>query len=263
MASAISLAAGGKSWPLISVVTCSYNQADFIEQTIRSVLDQGYPALEYIVIDGGSTDGSVEIIERYSDRLSYWISEADSGQTDALIKGFRRATGEITCWLCSDDLHEAWTLREVAGFFGANPRAEVVYGDATWIDANGSRIREKREHDYNRFIWMFDHNYIPQPSTFWRSNLYHSVGGLDPSFDLAMDADLWARFAERTEIHHARRPWSRMRLYPQQKTIAARTRSLAEARAIRRRYVRIDQAWVRLGLFPIAKAARIWRKLVM
>src|SRR5580704_13795105 len=100
--------------PKISVITCCYNHAQFIEETIQSVLDQNYTNLEYIVIDGGSTDGSAEIIASYATRLSYWISEPDNGQTDALIKGFARATGDILCWLCSDDVFEPWTLREVA-----------------------------------------------------------------------------------------------------------------------------------------------------
>ena len=159
-------------WPKISVVTPSFNQGRYIEATIKSVLDQGYPNLEYIIMDGGSTDGTVEIIERYSDRLAYWVSEEDEGQTDALIKGFDRASGDILCWLCSDDLFEASTLQEVAETFVRNPDWDVVYGDSFWIDAVGRPIRFKREIPYYRFIWMYDHNYLPQPSTFWRRGIY-------------------------------------------------------------------------------------------
>ncbi len=109
----------------ISVVTCSYNQAEFLEATLRSVLDQNYPNLEYIVIDGGSTDGSVEIIERYQHRLAYWVSEPDAGQTDALIKGFSRATGDVLAWLNSDDLYEPGTLHEVGQALRRAPRSSL------------------------------------------------------------------------------------------------------------------------------------------
>jgi len=123
-------------WPKISVVTPSFNQGRYIEATIKSVVEQGYPNLEYLIMDGGSTDGTVEIIEKYSDQLTYWVSEPDEGQTDALIKGFDRASGDILCWLCSDDLFEARTLQEVAETFVEHPDWEVVYGDSFWIDAD-------------------------------------------------------------------------------------------------------------------------------
>ena len=159
-------------WPKISVVTPSFNQGQYIEATIRSVLEQDYPNLEYIIIDGGSTDGTVEIIEKYSEHLAYWVSEPDEGQTDALIKGFDRASGDILCWLCSDDLFESRTLHEVAEIFTEHPDWQVVYGDSFWIDADSRPIRFKKEIDFNRFIWMYDHNYLPQPSTFWRRGIY-------------------------------------------------------------------------------------------
>jgi len=220
----------------ISVVTPSYNQARFVDATMRSIHDQAYQDLEHIVIDGGSTDGSVEIIAGYADRLASWVSEKDDGQTDALIKGFARATGDIYCWLNSDDLFEPYTLAEVAEFFSRHPEARFVYGDSTWIDAAGRPFKPKREHGWNRFVWMYDHNFIPQPSAFWRADLYHQVGGLDRRFDLAMDADLWIRFAEVTTPHHVRRRWSRMRFYPEQKNTKLRGASGVEGREIRARY---------------------------
>jgi glycosyltransferase involved in cell wall biosynthesis len=247
--------------PKISVVTCSYNQARFLEETIRSVLDQNYSNLEYIIIDGGSTDGSVDIIRRYSDRLSYWISESDAGQTDALIKGFNRATGDISCWLCSDDLHESSTLYEVADFFEQRPEAKVVYGDSTLIDADSRIIASKREHAFNRFIWMYDHNYIPQPSTFWRHELYLQVGGLDRAFNLAMDGDLWARFAEVTDIHHVSRPWSRMRYYAEQKIQQNRGHTMKEDRIIRQRYLGARPEWIYRLFYVFAKGYRVGWKL--
>ena len=248
-------------WPKISIVTPSFNQAQYIETTIKSVLDQGYPNLEYIIIDGGSDDGSAEIIERYSNHLAYWVSESDEGQTDALIKGFRRATGEIMGWLCSDDLHEPYTLQEVAETFGFNPRWQVVYGDSAWIDGEGSFIRPKKEIAFHRFIWMYDHNYLPQPSTFWRSGVYDLVGGLDRRWNLAMDADLWIRFAERADLHHVPRRWSRMRFYPEQKNLRLRDDSDKEDALIRSRYLPEVPAWkYRLGRI-VAKGFRVTRKL--
>ena len=121
-----------------------------MEATLRSVLDQNYPDLEYIVIDGGSTDESVNIICKYAARLAYWVSEPDKGQTDALVKGFQKATGDILCWLCSDDLLQPNTLHEVAQFFQNNQQARVVYGDTKWIDAEGNLIQERKEIPFNR-----------------------------------------------------------------------------------------------------------------
>lgn len=224
--------------PKISVVTPSYNQAQFLEATMESIHGPGYPNLEHIVMDGGSTDGSVEIIERYADRLAHWQSGPDGGQTEAIAAGFEHATGDILCWLNSDDLYEATTLLEVADLFTTDASVRFAYGNATWIDADGEFIKPKREHAFSAFVWFWDHNFIPQPSTFWRRDLYSEVGGLDPSFNLAMDADLWIRFSQVTRPRHVRRPWSRMRFYPEQKNTAMRDASLAEMERIRLRHGR-------------------------
>ena len=246
-------------WPKITVVTPSYQQARFLEDTLRSVIRQGYPNLEHIVMDGGSLDGSAEIIERYADKLEYWTSQPDNGHTDALIKGFARSTGDIMCWLNSDDLWEPWTLKDVADFFRHHSDARVVYGDAMWIDIEGRPMKPKREHPFNEFIWLYDHNFIPQPSTFWRRDLYEEVGGLDPNFRISMDADLWIRFAQVTKIHHVKRPWSRMRFYPEQKMQKLRRDGDVEDTAIRRRYLTDERSWRRRKL--LAKGMRVAWKL--
>jgi glycosyltransferase involved in cell wall biosynthesis len=220
----------------ISVVTPCLNHARFIGATMKSVHGQAYPNLEHIVIDGGSTDESVDLISRFEDRLAYWVSEPDGGQTEALIKGFGHATGDIYCWLNSDDLFTPNTLHEVAGYFEANPEVDFIYGDSVWIDEAGVEIKPKREHRWNRSVFLYDHNYIAQASAFWRADLYRKVGGLDSSFDLAMDADLWVRFAEVTSPRHVRRYWSMMRFYPEQKNTRMREDSLVEMRRIRDRY---------------------------
>lgn len=226
-----------KSLPSISVVTPSFNQGRFLPETMDSIHGQGYPKLEHIVIDGGSSDESVSVIKHYERQLAYWVSEPDQGQTDALIKGFARSTGDIQCWLNSDDLFEPGTLAEVAAYFDRHPEVEFIYGNSTWIDDRGIVIKPKREHGFSRFIWMYDHNFIPQPSAFWRRSLYERVGGLDPRFDLAMDADLWIRFADVTKPRHVSRPWSRMRFYGEQKNTRLRDKSSLEGKAIRSRYL--------------------------
>ena len=218
-----------------SIVTCSYQQGRYLEATIRSVLDQKYANLEYIVFDGGSSDESVEILRRYDDAIAYWHSASDAGQTDALANGIDRATGELIGWLCSDDLLLPGALHAVAKFFDEHPDVQAVYGDALWIGAQGEFLRSKKEIEFNRFIFHYDHNYIPQPSMFWRRQLYDRVGGLNRKFNLAMDADLWDRFSQVTQIAHLPQYLSCMRYYPEQKTRALRAQGAREDEEIRAR----------------------------
>lgn len=248
--------------PKISIITPSFNQVNFIEKTIQSVLDQQYPNLEYIIIDGTSTDGSVEIIQKYQENLSFWVSEPDSGQADALAKGFSKATGDIMGWLCSDDLLEPGCLWDVAELFQKYPHMRAVYGDTKWIDSQEKLIKIKKELPFNRFIWLYEHNFIPQPSTFWRKDLYEQVGGLDSSFNLGMDADLWIRFNEVTTLHHIPKVWSCMRMHAQQKTSMLVPDLRKERQIIRTRYVG-DEPYIsfRLKKF-IAKVFRVGWKVV-
>lgn len=249
--------------PKISIVTCSYQQGRYLDATLRSVLDQAYENLEYIVIDGGSRDQSAAVIQAHAAQLAYWVSEPDRGQTDALIKGFARATGEIEGWLCSDDLLLPGALRRVARFFADHPRVDAVYGDSLWIDAAGAYIRPKREMGFNRFVLLFDHNYIAQPSMFWRRSLYERVQGLDPSFNLAMDADLWERFSRHTRIAHLPAYLSCMRYYPEQKTRALRPQGRFEDQVIRARSMLGALPALRPVLHLLARARRIAGKGLM
>lgn len=229
---------------------------------MRSVLEQRYPALEYVVVDGGSSDGSAEIIRRHAAALAYWVCEPDGGQTDALIKGFARCSGEILGWLCSDDLLLPGALRSVGEFFARHPNVMAAYGDALWIDAEGRFLRPKKEMNFSRFVLLHDHNYIPQPSMFWRRSLYQAVGGLDPRFELAMDSDLWARFSALTRIAHIPGYLSCMRFYTQQKTRARRGEALCEDSIIRVRATRrAAPPRRRLALRLAARALRIVAKL--
>ena len=180
--------------PKISIVTPSFNQGKFLEETIRSVLLQGYSNLEYIIVDGGSSDGSVDLIRKYEHQLAYWISEKDSGAADAIGKGFRKATGTIVGWLNSDDLYRPGTLQSVASAFQNNKDVDVVYGDTHWIDANGNVLAEKRQTPFSKSAFFYGGADLQQPATFWTRELYEKAGGLDPSFRAAFDTDLFFRF---------------------------------------------------------------------
>lgn len=246
--------------PNISIVTCSYQQGKFLDATMRSVLDQRNVNVEYIVIDGGSTDGSKAIIQQYASQLAYWVSEPDEGQTAALIKGFQQSTAEIQGWLCSDDLLLPEALITVALFFDNHPEVDAVYGDSLWIDIEGHYLRPKKEIRFNRFAFLFDHNYISQPSMFWRKRLYDKVNGLDASFNLAMDADLWERFSRHTKIAHIPKYISCMRYYPEQKTRALKSKGLLEISKIRQRSG-ANLTMVHPLLAALAKLVRIFLKI--
>lgn len=223
------------SLPSISVIVPSLNQGGFIDATLQSIVDQGYPNLELIVIDGGSKDETVGVIQKYASWISYWVSEPDAGQTDALIKGFSRAIGDIQCWINSDDQMANNSMFQVAEFFKSKPNAEAVFGDTAWIDRHGRLLRVQREIPFNRFIWLHTYNYIPCMSMYWRRSLYERVGGLNPCFDLAMDADLWSRFADVTKLYHVRRVWSHQRFYAEQKNVRLRSATEKEDERIRER----------------------------
>ena len=222
--------------PKISVIVPSYNQGKFLGLTLKSIVRQEYPNLELIVMDGGSTDESIKIIKSYESHITYWQSQKDEGQTSALIDGFRHSSGDIQCWLNSDDLHFYYTLHEVASYLRKNPLVDAVFGDTVWINEAGAELRKQREIRFNRFIWMYTYNYIPGMSMFWRRKIYENVGGLDQSFSLAMDGDLWIRMSKVGRINHVRRFWSKMRYYPEQKNVRLRARSDEEDLRIRCRY---------------------------
>lgn len=214
--------------PLVSIVTPCYNHARFLEATMRSVLEQDYPRLEYLVVDGGSTDGSVEIIRRYADRLAWWVSEPDRGQTDAINKGFARARGEILAWLNSDDTYEPGAVSEAVAALLAHPEAAMVYGDANFIDESG-RVTGRfpaAQTDYARLRRGYVH--IPQQAAFFRADLWKQVGPLDPSFFFAMDYDLWVRLARLAPLVYVPRTWANFRLHREGKTFAADDRCWPE-----------------------------------
>ncbi len=204
--------------PLVSIITPSFNQAPFLEATLQSVLDQTYPRIEYGVVDGGSTDGSVEILRRYADRLAWWVSERDSGQTAAINKGFGRAGGQILAWLNSDDVLYPHAVAEAVAALEQHPEAGMVYGDADYVDTDGrvlGRFPGART-DYRRLRRGYVH--IPQQAAFFRSRLWRLTGPLDETFHFAMDYDLWVRIAAVSPLAYVPRPWAGFRLHPAGKT---------------------------------------------
>lgn len=184
----------GRPWPRISVVTPSYNQGKYIEETIRSVLLQGCPNLEYIVMDGGSTDGTVEILRKYEPSLSYLHIGPDEGQAAAIKVGFDKATGEIIAWLNSDDRYLPGALPRVVRFFAQRPRVVFANSDVNLIDENSSVIKRMFVSRPSRVVTanLGTHSW-PQQGCFWRKWAYEKAGGLDRSFEFTMDRDLFLR----------------------------------------------------------------------
>jgi len=201
---------------LVSIVTPSFNQVQYLEQTLRSVLEQDYPSLEYIVVDGASTDGSVEIIRQYSDRLAWWVSETDKGQGDAINKGLARAQGEIIAWLNSDDYYLPHTISAAVKIFEQNPDAALVYGDMYAVDERGetTNVLKYKQLSLEDLLCF---QIIGQPAVFFRREAYEKAGGLDTSFHFMLDHHLWIRIAQQGKILHVADVWAAARFHAQAK----------------------------------------------
>jgi glycosyltransferase involved in cell wall biosynthesis len=222
--------------PLVSIVTPSYNQARFLEETIQSVLAQEYPRVEYLLVDGGSIDGSLEIIRKYADELAWWVSEPDRGQTDAINKGFAHAHGDIFAWLNSDDTYEPEAISEAVEFLQSYPDVGMVYGDTNFIDAQGDVVGKFNAQQTNLKRLRRGGVYIPQQAAFWRGELWRQVGPLDTNIYFAMDYDLWLRLAKITELRYLPgHTWANFRLHGDAKTVAADERCWPEMLHIHRR----------------------------
>jgi glycosyltransferase involved in cell wall biosynthesis len=216
-----------RQWPKISIVTPSFNQGIFLENTIQSILVQNYPNLEYIIMDGGSTDNSLEVIRRYEPNLFHWESASDNGQYDALQKGFSHTHGDIMGYLNSDDLYFPWTLRVVGEIFATFPQVEWLTTSctsATPIDAQFPLVYIRYNRSRRRFLETRDRllkqrDFIQQESTFWRRSLWEKAGGrLDTRLKYAGDFELWARFFEHTSPVTVNIPLAMFRFHGNQKT---------------------------------------------
>jgi glycosyltransferase involved in cell wall biosynthesis len=203
------------TFPKISIITPSYNQGRFLEETILSVLDQNYPNLEYILIDGGSTDNSIDIIKKYEKQIAYWISEKDSGQSEAINKGYKKATGEIIAWLNSDDLYTKNTLHEIADHFVKHPEADIVYGDVINFLENGKELYVDNQFDLQDF---FSRISIHQPSVFWRREILQNSALLDEELFYCMDYDLWMKLFLNFKSLKIKKIFSRFREHSDSKT---------------------------------------------
>ena len=184
----------GSPWPKISIVTPSYNQAQYLEETIRSVILQGYPNLEYIIIDGGSTDSSVEIIKKYEPWLTYWVSEKDRGQSQAINKGFSYSTGEIMAWINSDDYYEASVLIFIASAFKQH-ETQWISGNCRMLYDQGETKHHLGKPSISKKQWLISNQYI-QPECFWQRSLWLKTDGIDESLHYSFDYDLWLKFSD-------------------------------------------------------------------
>jgi len=200
-------------------VTPSYNQAKYIEQTIRSVLEQNYARIEYLVVDGLSTDNSIELIKKYASKLTWWVSEKDSGQGEAINKGLLRAKGELIAWLNSDDYYLPGTLSTVVKIFEEHPDVVMMYGDMLAVDEHGQTINTLRYkqltlHDLLCF------QIIGQPSVFFRREALEQTSGLDTTFHFLLDHHLWIRIVQQGKILHVPQIWSAARYHAEAKNRA-------------------------------------------
>lgn len=251
--------------PKISVVTPSFNQGGFIEETLLSVQQQAYSNVEHIVIDGGSTDSTLGVLSKYKDRLAHCVSEPDDGQYFAIKKGFDRATGDIHCWLNSDDKFCPWALQAVAEIFRDLPHVDWITSampihwgadghiSRCWDFRRASRVTVK--YGWHSAPSPFFEGFIQQESSFWRASLWQKVGGINTDYRLAGDCDLWLRFAEFTELYLVELPLGGFRVQASQRSAIHRDKYIAEAKAA------TMESFQRTGLHQKANLvgnARLW-----
>lgn len=220
----------------ISVITPSYNQAQFLEQTIQSVLGQCYDNLEYIVMDGGSTDGSVDIIRRYAGSLAHWQSQPDKGQADAINQGMARATGDILCWLNSDDFYLPGTLHYIANRL---KEADLVYGNCWSFGEGGGRCLINVPPTFNKRQLLLE-DFIVQPSSFWKRDLWEKTGALNPQASFTLDWDWFIRATEHGRFLHVPRILSAYRFHAAHKSQAGNQRRRKEIIGVINRYSPAD-----------------------
>ena len=222
--------------PLVSIITPSYNHAAYIEQTIKSIREQDYPHIEHLVIDGGSTDNTVEILRKYEDRLK-WVSEKDGGQTNAINKGFRKATGDIMAWLNSDDVYMPGAVRAVVEHFEQHPEDKFVYGDVLAVDEHEQSYGVRGHvHQGDQHELVNGLNFIVQPAAFWRREVWETMGELDETLHYMMDYEYWMRIAGRYNLRHIPVTVAKERMYAAAKTFSGAVTRMEEMEAVAKRH---------------------------
>lgn len=224
------------SCPRISIVTPSYNQSEFLERTILSVLNQNYPNLEYIIIDGGSDDGSVEIIRKYEKYITYWVTEKDKGQSDAINKGFEKSTGAILAYINSDDTYNPGAFSRIAAVFAERPGADIVFGNVMHVDVCDNVIGECRFTKFNFTALIYEGGSLHQPGTFWKKDIYEKVNRINPTYRFCMDFDFFCRVAEIGKLRYVRECIANFRWHENSKSCTIDQIGLAEHEEIARRY---------------------------
>jgi glycosyltransferase involved in cell wall biosynthesis len=222
--------------PLVSIIMPSFNQVSYLETALRSVLEQDYPHIELIVIDGGSTDGSLEVLKKYTDRLAYWQSRPDKGQADAINQGLRRSNGEFVAWLNSDDVYLPGAIREAVEVMQSNPEVGMVYADGYMVDTE-LKLLDRHTYPQVDLIDLLCFEVILQPAVFMQRKALEEIGFLNQSYDLILDHELWVRIASHYPLIHFSRFWCLERTHAAAKTIAQADAFVAEASKL------IDWAW--------------------
>lgn len=232
-----------KESPLVSIVTPSYNQGQYIEETIQSVLSQDYSNLEYLVLDGGSSDQTVDILKRYEGRLR-WISEPDRGQADAINKGFHMAQGEILGWLNSDDVYLPGAIQKVVQYFQTHRDVGMVYGEGYHVDAAGEILERYYTEPFN-FRRLGEVCFICQPTAFLRTDVFRTVGPLEVGLRYCMDYDYWMRVAKRFRIGYLAEYLAQSRLHLETKTLSQRVEFHEEIlQTVKRHYGHVPVRWI-------------------
>ena len=227
---------GNRELPLLSVVIPSFNQGQFIERTILSIISQGYPRLELILMDGGSTDATMAIVDRYKQHFAHIESGPDGGQAAAIAKGFELSSGDYISWLNSDDTYNDGALLAVGEFLAQNPHVQFAYGDTWIIDENDRRLAFKKSIRFVLPVMKYAFLTVPQMSAFWSRSLYNAVGGMDRSLRFCMDYDLFIRMAERSSPRRIGRTVGNFRVHGNSKTKNLEALRVSEDLIVHERY---------------------------
>lgn len=246
----------GRPWPAISVIIPSYNQGQFLEETLRSVLLQGYPNVEVLVLDGGSTDNTLEVIQKYESWMTYWVSEKDRGQSDAVNKGLQKAQGDIIAWINSDDTYPPSTFPKVASAIAGQPTPSVVFGDCNFVDESSQFLSSSPgrfySHDALVHYWappLRGAHGLSQPSVFFLREMVEKIGFLDESLHYAMDFDFWVRMSQHYPFQKIEGALANCRLHPSAKSGAQQMNQLNEY---------IEVCWRYAGRKRDLRALQMW-----